>query len=176
MSHIGIHPAPGLGDMVPGWFVIPNNPIRDGQSATGVGYIPHIGELIPAKFGIPENPIIRGLAGCGMGYCGNNNAPNAQLGMGAWYNDLWSSVESSASNLKAQVDTAIPQTADWPWYYWAGVVGVAVVAIQLLTPGGTAYSSARREARAKYKAEVAGLRAKYRGVRRIGRSIGEAAA
>lgn len=50
MQIIG-HPAPGLGDLLAGSFVVPQNPIDD------VTYIPRIGEILPASFKVPQNPI-----------------------------------------------------------------------------------------------------------------------
>ena len=48
------HPAPGLGDLLPGFFVVPQNPITDTQGTT---YVPRIGEILPASYAVPQNPI-----------------------------------------------------------------------------------------------------------------------
>jgi hypothetical protein len=69
--HLNAHLAPGLGELLPGWFVLPQNPI----AAARQGRVPHIGELLPASFTVPENPIIRALTvghhgGCGACSCG----------------------------------------------------------------------------------------------------------
>lgn len=79
MPHISLHPAPGLGELMPGWHIVPQNPIAPDYTelvptpqarANGrTVYVPHIGELMPAKFTEPENPIRKamGLGGCGCG-------------------------------------------------------------------------------------------------------------
>lgn len=54
MSMINYHPAPGLGDLLPGFFVVPQNPITD---ANGVTYVPRIGEILPGSYAVPQNPI-----------------------------------------------------------------------------------------------------------------------
>jgi hypothetical protein len=51
MAQINYHPAPGLTGILPGWFVVPQNPI---QPET---YQPGIGEIIGASFVVPQNPI-----------------------------------------------------------------------------------------------------------------------
>jgi hypothetical protein len=98
MAHIPYHPAPGFGDLLPGDFVVPQNPIRDAgtvlvpsvQAMTGgrTVRVPHLAELLPATMVVPQNPIrdamasgaragagmpgmssCAGCAGCGAG-CG----------------------------------------------------------------------------------------------------------
>ena len=54
MSMLRYHPAPGLGDLLPGFFVVPQNPIKDAQ---GVTYVPRIGDILPGSFVVPQNPI-----------------------------------------------------------------------------------------------------------------------
>ena len=91
MSMLNYHPAPGLGDLLPGFYVVPQNPITD---AHGVSYVPRIGDILPGSFPVPQNPIKdymngrlnligrepgvpgtvngKGVSGCGCGgSCGN---------------------------------------------------------------------------------------------------------
>ncbi|MFN7996968.1 MAG: hypothetical protein U0Q18_25360 [Bryobacteraceae bacterium] len=88
MPHLPYHPAPGLGEFAPGWFVVPQNPIRAAMksspgspiavSDTGLvptfgapRYRPRFGELVAAKFVVPQNPIRAALGACGCaGSCG----------------------------------------------------------------------------------------------------------
>lgn len=85
------HPAPGLGDLAPGWFALPQNPLTmtdstvlvPTMSATAPGRwvkTPHLADLVQAAFVVPENPIVetlssgRGLGcGCGGGCNGSQN-------------------------------------------------------------------------------------------------------
>ena len=82
MSQINFHPAPGLGELMPGWFVVPQNPIApdrtelmptpQARSGGRPVYVPHVGELMPAKFTVPQNPLVRELRGLGvLGGCGS---------------------------------------------------------------------------------------------------------
>lgn len=74
MAKLNMHPSPGFGDLLPGFFVVPQNPIA-GQKP--ISYIHHIGDLLPGRFAVPQNPIIStvragtkamaGLAGCCSG-------------------------------------------------------------------------------------------------------------
>lgn len=82
MAHLNFHPAPGLGDLLPGAFVVPQNPI-DGESRRATSYVPRMGELLPGSFSVPQNPLIAALssgnplkpanmsngAGCGCAEC-----------------------------------------------------------------------------------------------------------
>jgi hypothetical protein len=52
MAQIQLHPAPGLGDLLAGWFAVPQNSVTD-----GVTYTPGIGDILPGSFVVPQNPI-----------------------------------------------------------------------------------------------------------------------
>ncbi len=89
------HPAPGLGDLAPGWFALPQNPLtmQDStvlvptMSATAPGKwvkTPTLNDLVQASFAVPQNPVratlkaslagLRGLGcGCGGGCGGGEN-------------------------------------------------------------------------------------------------------
>jgi len=52
-GNIHSHPAPGLGDLMPGWFALPQNPMTD-----GVSYTPGIGDILATGgYTVPQNPI-----------------------------------------------------------------------------------------------------------------------
>jgi hypothetical protein len=73
MAHIPFHPAPGLGELMPGMFTIPQNPIT--MARHGVTYTPTAAEVIPFKTretnGLCKSfASIRGVGGgfgCGCG-------------------------------------------------------------------------------------------------------------
>lgn len=85
MPHLPFHPAPGLSDLAPGWFVLPQNPLHSQDNtvlvptmaATAPGrwlHNPALADLVQASFVVPQNPLAehlsQGLAGLrGMG-CG----------------------------------------------------------------------------------------------------------
>lgn len=56
-ANIHRHPAPNraLGELLPGWFDLPQNPLM--ASTYGVAYTPTLGEIMPGSFTIPENPL-----------------------------------------------------------------------------------------------------------------------
>jgi hypothetical protein len=77
MAHIPYHPAIGFGDLLPGSYAVPQNPIRDAGTPLvpstvaltgGRAYkVPTLGELLPGKFTVPQNPIVNTLVN---GYSG----------------------------------------------------------------------------------------------------------
>jgi hypothetical protein len=77
---LNFHPAPGLGDLAPGWFNIPQNPLRPDSTvlvptvsaAVGnrVTVKPRLGDFVASRFTVPQNPIVKNLmTGMGMGCC-----------------------------------------------------------------------------------------------------------
>jgi hypothetical protein len=101
--HFPFHPAPGLGDLLPGFFVVPQNPILDAGTplvpsvqATApnqVLKVHHIGELMPGMWTVPQNPLIQALAtvgtsgasglgcmGCGMAGLGQTSTTDILTG------------------------------------------------------------------------------------------------
>jgi hypothetical protein len=90
MPMLNFHPAPGLGDLIPGWHTVPQNPLRPDSTplvptvSAAVGNRitrkPTIGDILPATFTVPQNPLIHNvpgsLAGLGCG-CGCASGPPA---------------------------------------------------------------------------------------------------
>lgn len=158
------HPSPGLGDLLPGWFVVPQNPIRQDSTvlvpsvqASVPGRIarkPHMGDFLPATFAVPQNPIIKNLntgmgglasmgCGCGTPTCGSGNS----YGMSGF--DV-SSVTDWAS--------AMSPVGGLP--NWALYGGAAALAWVVLMPGG-----------GEYRAKKRALASQYRGYRRAGQRL-----
>lgn len=165
MSHLPYHPAPGFGDLMPGSFVVPQNPIHpDGtplvpsvqaQSGGNIAYRPKIGDLLPGAFVVPQNPIRRNLASnmgmgctsCGdSGYDGSGFHSNGLQGLG---------MDLSAQGLTTWATSDGPMGL--PMLAW---VGIAVGAYLLISPGGSDYRAARRD-----------LDSQHRGYRRAARRI-----
>ena len=157
MAQTSFHPAPGLGDLAPGFFVVPQNPLRDDSTvlvpsvqASAGGRIvkkPHIGDFVAATFVVPQNPVARNLAtgmgglgcGCGAPDCGRSAAYGAYGLQGLDLSSLttWASEPSVLS-------ASIPN-----WLLWGGA---AAAAWMLFMPGG-----------AEYRAQ----KGQYRGYRRL---------
>lgn len=150
---VNYHPAPGLGDLLPGYFVVPQNPVRDAEGplvpsvqALAAGAVlkkPHMGEFLPATFAVPQNPIRKSLAtnmnglngmGCGCGggqSCGCASNFYGMSGLGA--NVPFSSAFSSMANFEAWAQQPSPvSTASLNipnWALWGGAIAIAAVAM-----------------------------------------------
>lgn len=101
--NLNYHPAPGLGDLLPGFFVVPQNPIQP------VKYIRGIAEILPGSFPVPQNPVKdftrgqtkligQGVSGCGCGgSCGGCNGQINGVGVGDLSTD-WGSFQTAISS------------------------------------------------------------------------------
>lgn len=161
--NIGIHPAPGFGELLPGFFVVPHNPIVQAS------YVPRIGELLPAKFSMPENPIIRALAGDnGLRPTGPRQVSVSALGQcGCIAGKCGMGCEQLGMSGLGMGDLGTMIASTWPWL----AIGVLLLFVGG-RPSGSEYRAARMKARAKYLTELAELRRKYRTYRRVGRAVG----
>lgn len=168
MARLNWHPAPGFGDLMAGSFVVPQNPLRPGDTgtplvpclqATAPGQvlrIARLAELMPGQFTVPQNPLrdalMGGMSGLGCGCssgCGNSNY--TLNGMGDLSMDSMTSWLTDPSPISASVP-------NWMLY------GGAAVALWFITqPSG-------REYRSKRKA----LRSEYAGYKQAARSTGSA--
>lgn len=154
------HPAPGLGVMLPGWFVVPNNPF---EPPVPVAYQPTLRELMPAKFAVPENPLIRALSlgaapkclctgiGCGLG-CplhGMRGLP-----------EIWQQVKGTATGVWDTVTSGVSGALSGNLTTYALLGGGALVLYMLLSRGG-GYRRAAAQARSEYRRKIAGLKSQY---------------
>lgn len=123
--NLNFHPAPGLSEIMGGWYSVPQNPIT--ARAYGVTYTPGIGEILNSPtihFNEPDNPLLNfvagstkplGQSGCGCGTkggCGShakgqiNGAPVGVGDLTADFNTLSASI-SSGNIAAALTDTII---------------------------------------------------------------------
>jgi len=170
MSHLRVHPAPGLGFLLPGWYVVPQNPIRDAgtplvpsvQASVGNRTVrtPHIGDLLAAAYVVPQNPIARNLAtgmngmaathgiGClGCPTCAGCDQGNYYGLQGLGHTGVLDWLQEPSF-----VSSSVPN--------WMLFGGAAVAAYFLLAPGGE-----------EYKKKSAALRSQYRGYRRAAAAV-----
>lgn len=151
MAHIGLHPAPGLGELIPGWFVLPSNPISP------AGRIPSMGELLPATFPIPQNPLVAAImaprGGCGL--------PGARAGMG----DLG----SDCGCIGGMCGCGMSGLGQFDMLTMALVAGGLVLLWMVMAPGGSEYKKELRAARTAYEDRVARARGEHRGYKRAAR-------
>ena len=61
MANLNIHPAPGLGDLLSGYYVVPQNPLRMAQE--GISVVPKLGDFVAASFVVPQNPLYAQITG-----------------------------------------------------------------------------------------------------------------
>jgi len=134
MPHIPFHPAIGFGDLMDGWFVVPQNPIRDGGTplvpslqATQPNRVMRKGrlaELMPGAFTVPQNPLRTALGvgkvGCGCssgGGCGSGGQTNYTLnglrGMGQLDTSSVSNFISSVPDWLQEPSTVFPAVSNW---------------------------------------------------------------
>ncbi len=159
MGMINYHPAPGLGDLLPGFFVVPQNPITQGTS-----YVPRIGDILPGSFPVPQNPIkdymtgrlnmigrdpnvkgtINGVGDCG---CGGSCSECGSLGMGDISADVSKfTSDLSSGNFQAALSDTVMGIPVW-------AIGVGLAAIFFM--GGETHSYYGRAKRASRAARAA---------------------
>ena len=78
------HPAPGihgaLGELMTGFFVVPQNPIDNRNT---VKYIPSMGEILQMRMTVPRNALISQIRGNGLSGCccdGGSNSTGNDVG------------------------------------------------------------------------------------------------
>jgi len=183
MPHLNFHPAPGFGDLLPGNFVVPQNPIADANdpgtalvpSVQGLmrghaAYVPHIGELLPAAFAVPQNPIrdalastsvISPVAGSGQGLSGLGCGCAGLAGCGCagglkGLGDFSSTLTSIENTLTTDYGIGSFQIPLWGW------IAGGLVLWFIFEPSGSEYRQKR-----------AALRSQYRGYKRAASYVGQ---
>jgi hypothetical protein len=82
MANLNIHPAPGLGDLTQGFFIVPQNPLQ--MANEGISRVPSLGEFMAGSFVVPQNPFWAYSAGevqpLGQGVAGTPLAALEGLG------------------------------------------------------------------------------------------------
>lgn len=174
MSHIPFHPAPGLGDLLPGCYVVPQNPI---QAATrGIEYVPHVGELMPGSFVVPQNPLRNEL----MGYSSvRPAAPTAEVvaemvalsGLGRC-GCSGGSCEQGFCGCGGGMGQIPGLPAIPPVLLYAA--GGLLVLWMFSRPGGKEFRERRSKLRQEYGEKERELKGQYRGYRRAGRATARA--
>lgn len=145
------HPAPGLGDLLPGSYVVPQNPLQ------GITYVPRIGEILPGAYVVPQNPIkdymagrlnligrepgakgtVNGISGVG---CGCGGGCGACGGLGSLSDD-WSAIQA---NITAGDYMGALQSTVFGVPVWAIAAGLGVMFFM----GGESHSYYGRSRRA----------------------------
>ena len=148
MAQLNYHPAPGMGDLLPGFYVVPQNPVQP------VKYIRGISEILPGSFPVPQNPVKdytrgqtkligqNGVSGCGCGCGGSGSCGqiNGIKGLG----DFTSDYGTFTGNLSAGNYMAALQSTFFGVPVWA----VAGTLVLVMFAGGEKHSYAGRGRRA----------------------------
>jgi hypothetical protein len=143
MANLNIHPAPGMGDLTSGFFVVPQNPVT--MATEGISRVPTLGEFMSAAFVVPQNPFLAYVSGAvkplgqgGMGDCGCGCGGHGSCGGGMGALDL-SSLTSLAT--EDSLGFGAPN-----WAYAAGAL-----ALYLFAFGGSTGPSRVGRARRAYR-------------------------
>lgn len=182
--YLSTHPAPGLGELVPGSFWVPQNPLVPGTFTGEVAYIPRAVERLPGRCGVQSNPLYKalnggingsgpsgvgcgddcaGMGGCGCaagggcgcgGSCGGTGSCGVGCGMGS-ISDSLASAWSSVTGSFSGLAASVPGGG----YTLAAAAGLLL--LLAFRPGGSEYKRAVGSAKAQYRAAVASARAKY---------------
>ena len=151
------HPAPGIGDILPGWFAVPQNPLVPAK------YHQSIGELLAATFVVPQNPIMDANTSNSVGKpaqcstCGPVISGGGVSGLGSL----------------GMFESFDPRT--WGMLEWAVVAGGGLLVLSMLRPGRSAYREELSRAKAAYRDTVAKVKRKYPRVgARVGRAVSAA--
>lgn len=60
MANLRMHPRSqdqrALGELLPGWFDVPQNPVTMAQD--GITYKPGVGEIMQGRYVVPQNPVL----------------------------------------------------------------------------------------------------------------------
>lgn len=153
---IPVHPAPGLGDLLPGWHSVPQNPIRDASTPVvasvnaraggAVVKIPRLGDLLPGMFVVPQNPLRQALAsppgsgvpgtkGLGCGTCHGLGDASGLMGSLA---TTTTSIETWLQGSSSVLGFTMP---NWAW------IPLGIVGYMLIAPGGPEYHAVRARSR-----------------------------
>ena len=157
---LSLHPAPGnLGELLPGWFAVPQDPIT-----APITYTRGIGEILPGSYTVPQNPVanyatgvvrpiatspnaqgmvngapVGGDCGCGCGGSGGcGNGPG--MGMG----DISADFTKLTSDLTSGNFMTAIQDPIFGIPAWGYLAGIALV----MFAGGERHSYAGRGRRA----------------------------
>jgi hypothetical protein len=155
-----MHPAPGLGDLMPGWFVVPQNPILDrgtplvpsvqATNPNGISRIPRLGDLVVGSFTVPQNPLTNPSpmqAGMGCSSCGGANFYGMN-GLGQSFSEVFTDIgagnwSQAGTDLTSwlEASTMISGIPNW------GIVGAGAAALLLFLPSGPEYRASRSQHR-----------------------------
>jgi hypothetical protein len=146
MAGINFHPAIGLGDLMPGWYAVPQNPIAAAKQ--GITKAPSLGDIVQGSYVVPQNPLANFVAGkvaplgqksgggkgCGCGgSCGGCGSGGSVNGVGLSGTGVLSTDASqtwtdlSSGNLSAFFsDLGSMLTDPVPWALNAPLWGVAI--------------------------------------------------
>ena len=140
MPFVDIHPAPGLGEMLPGWFVVPNNPFAERKPiAVGTG----VGMMLPATASQNARNVLLDIAQrVGRPPGEKGSGPVIIHGLGA-------------------IGTEDLNPANWGWQTWLLLAGAGILLLSMTRKKRMEYKAAKHLAKAQYYESLAAARAKH---------------
>jgi hypothetical protein len=167
MAHIQQHPAPGLSELLPGWFVVPSNPIRPAHRNL------HIGELLPATFPVPQNPLISAMRtppGSGMPNTGSGLGCGCSSGCGSGMCEGLSGLNSSCGCVGGMCGCGMGNLGQFEDpITLAMIAGGLILLYLLMAPGGSGYREKKAALQGEYSSKLASLKSRERGYKRVAR-------
>lgn len=146
MAWVNHHVAPGLGDLLPGWFVVPQNPIAQPHELKRVE---SIGEFLPARLLTPYNPLLHSLASVGRAPGERGGGKVGIMGLG----------EFNLSTFTGSIGDAVKGISGTQWAMIGG--GVLLLVLLVSRPGRSQYREAVSRAKAQYRDALATAKRKY---------------
>lgn len=141
MPFIDVHPAPGLGEMLPGWFVVPNNPFQPREPVSvGTG----VGAILPMQAQAAmqaRNVLIDAARSVGRGPGEKGDGPVVIHGLGA-----------------INLQDVVP--SQWSWQVWAAVIAGALILLSMTRKNRLAYKAAKHAAKAQYYEALAAAKSR----------------
>jgi hypothetical protein len=137
MAFLNIHPAPGLGVMLPGWWTVPNNPF---SPPVPVGVAPSATQELAEELANarPRNAIAEAVRAIDP----TARGPVTVHGLGAAFN----------------LDEAL-DFSKWDWTTWLLIGGAALLLLSSMRKNRLSYKAAKYQAKADYYKSIAAAKA-----------------
>jgi hypothetical protein len=137
MAFLNIHPAPGLGVMLPGWWTVPNNPF---SPPVPVAVAPSATQELAEEVANarPRNAIAEAVRAIDP----RAKGPVTVHGLGAAFN----------------LDEAL-DFSRWDWTTWLIIGGAALLLLSSMRKNRLGYKAAKYQAKADYYKSIAAAKA-----------------
>lgn len=151
------HPAPGFGDLLPGFFVVPQNPF------TPPVRVPGIGDILPGRFIVPQNPLRDALGmsgGCGCGCGGSGGCGSSDKGVGYVNGIPFTGMSGVMDDVTGALsgDVELPYVGAVPMTYVLAGAGLLLFVLMGRGDSSSAYQSDLAKLRSRHPTRASRLR------------------